>query len=248
MTVKLDQIKSMLTLELDSNTIKPADFIEILQSFDELVNIIYDSVLGEEKLDWHVSVDKGSALIQYDLPTDNIIPFPKKARGLFLINKGLESLDRDEDLPEGFPLEALKPIEQISKNKDFAVRIWTEKENVLLSEAIMKNATARHVSDSYQALGTVEGTIETIQARKNACIIYEPILDKPIRCFGTDAFVDFVDEANKSLKKRVEIRGEITYDRLGFPTSVKAYKLEVLPTLDDVPHFKKMLGILKYNE
>jgi hypothetical protein len=50
MTIKLDQIKSMLTLEIDSNAIKPADFIEMLQSFDELVNIIYHSVLGEEKL------------------------------------------------------------------------------------------------------------------------------------------------------------------------------------------------------
>ncbi len=245
MTIKLDQIKSMLTLEIDSNAIKPSDFIEMLQSFDELVNIVYCSVLGEEKLDWHVSVDKGSALIQYDLPTDNIIPFQKKERGLFLINKGLESLERDEDLPEGFPLEALKPIEQISKNKGCPIRIWTGRENILLSEAIMKNANARHVSESYQALGTVEGTIETIQARKNSCVIYEPILDKPIRCFGTDAFVD---EANKFLKKRVEIRGEITYDRLGFPTSVQAYKLEVLPPLDDVPHFKKLLGILKYND
>jgi hypothetical protein len=244
MTIQLDQVKSILTLEVDSNNIKPSDFIDILRSFDELVNVIYDSILDEEELNWNLSVETGSAIVHYDLPQQtNVVPFPKIKRGLYLIRESLKALSENEDLPEDCPIEALKYIEQISKNKGYPVRIWTEKESTLLSETIMKNA--RHVNDSYKALGTVEGTIETIQARKNSCVIYEPILDKPIRCFGTDAFVD---EANKFLKKRVEIRGEITYNKIGFPISIQAYKLEVLPTLNEIPHFKKLLGILKYND
>ena len=100
------------------------------------------------------------------------------------------------------------------------------------------------LSWSYEDFGTVDGVLDVVSAQKGLEFrITEILRKKVVKCVVDD---DLLDQALGSFRKRVEVTGTISYDKKGFPRTVKATEIMRFPEAEDLPHYSQLRGI--FNE
>ncbi len=246
MSIRPDQVKGEIALELDAPKLSSGDFLRAAESFFGLVNEVAKTLNDEISRDsWDVSVDKGSQIINVYPNKDKLTP---KLVDEIVSNvlDGIHCLENSSENPFRNSYKAVEYIKNLGKIANH------DKDSIpvkLLSRFAVKPITRNVFNHASQILshqytvdtGTVDGILNVV-SNSNSCEfrISEILYGKTIKCFISQALLP---KALKAFNKRVEVDGLIRYDKEGFPKSVKASDITIFPKPENIPHFSKMKGI-----
>ncbi len=240
-----------LTLELGSGRI-PADvFGKSVEAFLALIREVSSSVAGDDDaIRWFVSVAEGSALVHAS--PEPVRVGAETARAVIRsVQKGVGLLFSHSERPEHFSdkaLHAARALAEIAARSEddnpISVRLVTSGHATSVAKSTLANVESI-LGPHTEALGSVEGRIETISERKKPTFyVYDALTDRPVRCyFDKDLFDDVVELFRK--RQRALIYGLVKYRSDGEPVSIRVEELRPLRPQDQLPGFAAVRGILK---
>ena len=243
-----------LTLELGAGRV-PADvFGRSVEAFLSLIREVSSSVTGrEDAIRWFVAVAQGSALV-HAFPEPHRAE-PTAARTVIrAVQKGVGTLFKHSERPEHFTdkaLNAARALAEISSGGDdgdpVPVRLVTSEHSTAFAKSTLTNVDSI-LGPHSEALGSIEGRIETIsERRKPSFYIYDALTDRPVRCFfGKELFDDVVELFRT--RQRALVYGLVKYRSDGEPVSVRVEELRALRAQDRLPGFAAVRGILRDDE
>lgn len=238
-----------LTLSFDAKVVSPDAFKRAVNAFVELIKAVSDEVVGDgKKIQWDMSVEKGSCkLIASPVPDAETT----RASGLVLrvMPDGLRQLERGTTTsPQFFDDRALRAAKELAAVKDGIsngvdyIKIQSIGKACDVGERTI-NSTSRLLGGQHQALGSIEGKLQTISDRGTLqFVVYDALFDKGVNCFMDDKIVD---RAIKAWRKRVAVSGMVQYDKEGRPVSIRVDEIREFKDLADLPAIHEMKGIFR---
>lgn len=242
-------IEDDITLELEGRGVTPERFLKSIRAFFGIVREVTKDVCAVEETQpkWRVQVKDGSNLV-------GISPRPGYISPALLdaitdrVRRGIETLEDHSEEPTWFPRPAIQHLRDLGsvvgakEGEDVFVRVWLRKEPVGVTQKSAANA-AELLREAYTDHGSVEGRLQVASERGDLhVVIYEPVWDKPIRCYLDD---DLMQRALGCFGKRVTVTGAVKYRTDGTPTSVTAENFEVFPDGSGLPGIDAITGILR---
>lgn len=246
MTIRPDNVKGEIALELDVARLSTGDFLRAAEAFIGLVREISKTTEGPVPSDaWSVSVSEGSQII-------NVYPNENKVSDRFAhqvaksVLNGLAQIESEAENPFGDnerAIEHIKTLGRIATRDRDSVPIRCLSRDA--AKAFTKNVY-NHASEilswQYEDSGTVDGVLDVVSAHNGLEFRISEILHgKTVKCVVDEPLID---QALKSFRKRIEVVGLVSYSKQGFPKVVKATEIIQFPAPGDTPHFSKLRGIL----
>lgn len=236
-----------LTLELKGNRVTTDKVKDGIVAFFSLLDEVVKDVTGSKRsVNWVVSVKSTSlGFVCTPEPSRKIKP-EELDEILHSIPDGIDILEKTSSRPPHFNDKALEfaqdlgNLPSIKGNGLLSVDVRAGK-NV---HSITKHAVA-NVDDilgyAGQAIGSVEGRLETISERGGYTItVYDAITDKGVRCSMDEKQIN---NALGYFGSRVSVWGLIRYGRDGQPKTIRVDELRVFKG-EGVPTAKDVLGII----
>lgn len=244
MSIKLDEITTDITLEIDEDVISIADFQKATDNFLGLVKELSKSVSGNADAGaWQVKVYEGSAGLGVIAPSSSgLDPFRIRnvmVAGLKSLSKGVrpgEFTDRAIELAKN--LASLYKKSSIEPN----IRVWSQREeSVRISRSIATGADML-LAAVYEEDGTVDGILEKVDGHgKLQFVVYDVIDNRSVKCEFTN---EQLPQALGSFQQRVEVVGRVKYRKDGMPVSIKASRIINYPNKSEIPTLSQMRALL----
>lgn len=244
MAIKVEEITTDITLELDEEAISIPDYKKATESFLDLVKEVSNQVSGDKKSGdkWLVKVYSGSAGIGVS-PSGSYLSSDKVRE---IIISGIKSL-ANAVRPIAFTDKAIEHAKTLAslfkKTKaEPNVRLWSKtEESVRIGRKIALVADS-FLSASYQEDGAVEGVLETVEGHgKLEFCIYDVIDNRKIACEINKSLLPF---ALSNFQKRIEVIGKVQYRKDGMPVRVIAEKIVKFPEKSEIPTVAQMRALL----
>lgn len=245
MAIKLDEVTTDLTLEIDEEVISIADYKKASDSFLELVKEISKNIpdVKISENDWHVKVYAGSMGVGVSRSVTN--PYADQVRevligGIRSLANGIRPLEfTDKAIGHTKSLASLfKKAGKVNPN----VRIWSKREeSVQLDRVIAKNVDDM-LAVAYEEDGSVDGVLEKLYAHGTlGFVIYDVIDERAVKCEIAEKDIPV---ALNSFRQRVEVIGRVKYRKDGMPVSVFASKIINFPKKSEIPSLAEMKKML----
>ncbi|MHB1245223.1 MAG: hypothetical protein ACYCZH_02195 [Sulfuriferula sp.] len=244
MAIKLEEITTEITLELDEGVISIADFQKATDNFLGLVKEVSKQVSGHknEGTDWLVKVYSGSVGVGV-LPSGSNL-YCDQAR--VAIVDGIRSLANGVR-PGEFTdraIECVKALASLFKkyNIEPNVRIWSKnQESVQVERKIAVNADGL-LASAYEEEGAVDGILEKVDGHgKLQFVIYDMLDERSVKCEINEMLLP---QALQNFQKRIEVIGTVRYRKDGMPVGIRASRIVNFPDKSEIPSVAQMRDIL----
>ncbi len=245
MAIKLEEITTDITLEIDEEVISIADYKKASDSFLELVKELSKNVGGVKtsENDWQVKVYAGSIGVGV-LPSQTN-HYADRVRvvlvgGIRSLAKGVRPIEfTDKAIGHAKSLASLfKKSGTVSPN----VRIWSKQEESVQMERAIATSADDLLAASYEEDGSVDGILERLDAHGTlGFVIYDVIDERAVRCEISEKDIPV---ALNSFRRRVEVVGKVKYRKDGMPVSIHASRIIGFPIPSEIPSLSEMKKML----
>jgi hypothetical protein len=243
MAIRLDDITTDITLEIDEDVISIADFQKATDSFLGLVKELSRAVSGNaDAASWQVKVYKGSVGV-------GVAPLSSGLDSLRIRNvmvSGLRAL-ADGIRPGEFTDKAIEHSKSLASlfrksNVDPNVRIWSQREESVRVGRSVAAGAEKLLAAVYEEDGSVDGILEKVDGHgKLQLVIYDVLNNHAVKCeFANEQ----LPQALASFQQRVEVVGRVRYRRDGMPVSIRATRIINYPSKPDIPTLTQMRALL----
>lgn len=244
MAIKVEQITTDITLEIDEDVISIADFQKATDSFVGLVKEVSKQVSGHKinTDDWSVKVYSGS--IGVGVLAGNANPYSDATREVIV--SGIRSL-ADGIRPGEFTdkaIECAKNLASLFKKTKVEpnVRIWSKTQESVQMERKIAVAADNLLAAAYEEDGAVDGVLQKLDGHgKLQFVIYDIIDDRSVKCEIKNSLLS---QALHSFNKRVEVVGTVKYRKDGMPVAIKAARIINFPEISEIPSLVQMREFL----
>jgi hypothetical protein len=238
-----------VTLDFDGHLVTPEAFRRAVNAFVDLIREVSKEISGSgPKLQWNISVASGSRLVIANPVAD---PATRKIarEATIAIKNGIQRLEGGATTaPIYFTEAALKATRDLgalqdrdAKTIDY-VKIRANGATEELTEKSVAS-TVTLVTGLHQALGCIEGKLQTISERGSfQFVVWDDLFDRGVNCFVDE---DMLAEAIKYFRKRIAAFGIVQYDRDGRPISIDVQAIKPFPDVTTLPPIKSLRGIFK---
>lgn len=241
-----------LTLGLDLGGKIPLErFIQAVQDFLDILRDV-DSQTTQRaggSLNWVIDdLSGGSAHVNVvPEPRDELTPLWAASTVVDHFSRGIAILATEGVTPPFFTDRSVRKAHALTSLVSEAgitqVGFRMRGQEVTLTRAMVDRAV-RQLEGQLKAIGTVEGTLETVSVHGAAFFnVYRAVTGEPVRCTFPRELLDRVKAA---LSRRVLVRGTIHTRPNGNITSVRVRELEVFPDESELPTVATMRGILNH--
>lgn len=241
-----------ITLSFDAPVVSPDVFRRAINAFIELLKSVSDEATGSgKKIQWNMSVAKGSSVV-IARPVADTATMRATSLVIQAIPQGIRRLQKGTPtIPNYFDTRALRAAKELVEimdgghNKLEYIRIQSVGKPVDLQERAA-DSIDRLLGGQHQALGSIEGKLQTISNRGQLqFVVFDSLYDKGVNCFIED---EMVDQAIKGFGKRVAVSGMIQYDKEGRPVSIRVDSVRIFKDASELPSIDEMHGIFKRGE
>jgi hypothetical protein len=242
-TIKPEDIHSPFTLEIDSNHIEPEVFLKATRAFCNLLETLAREVT-DKPVKWNLSVQKGSAGVAI-APERNQLKPVERAKVVRLYETGLNRIQKKQDFPEDYPLEAIKSFHAISEaTKSVPVGLWRSKNKTKLNEDSLKHLSS--LLEKYEDYGAISGILLGIDGTRGKKItVVDRITGQRIKCVVED---QLLHEALRLFGQRVDVYGDVKYSSQGVAMSIKAKEIVPIVQVGERIKLSELKGILKVQD
>ncbi len=231
-------------IPLPSFTAAVDDLCDILAQLDVCIS-------GRERLEWGINRNSrsGGVSIIEAIPriakgqdsSDNMAYkiVPAFLNGIRLINKKAK---RPEFFSDG-ALDSAKELAGLPNGDIHGIRIKGSingrmSKPVPMSHNLVANVDVL-IGPFYSAIGSVEGTLDTISLHRSPRIfVYHSLTRKAVRCKFP---LDMLENVRSALGKRVIVSGIVQYNRQGDPVRVDMEEIRILG-LNQLPSTQELSG------
>lgn len=237
-----------IQIKINGPRLTPDRFIDASKAFLSLVTGVSKNISDKANSDeWAVETEKGSVIIR--ARCDN----PDRALAIDAIGRGVRSLNSGlRTVPEWFTKDEVKAARDLAAVADgggkFVTSIsFSNGEPIAdLSFTMIKTADSILSGEKYEAFGSIEGRIETLQGREAYPLAFW-VSDVHSKRLVVCHFNRSEDEegAIVAFRKRVLVYGLIHYAKEGYPTSVDASSLNVFLEESDLPTVEQVQAIYR---
>jgi len=222
-----------------------------LTEFYNFVDEVVNEVSGKKNpIKWIVSVRRGSIILENQPEYIQDVPPIISDKIFQTIDKGFRILEKQARRPTNFTdkalehLQNLAAIPQTRSNGLEKISIAVNRKSHVLSKHVVANVDLV-LGEYSRAIGSVEGTLETISVKghKERLYVFDSLTNRRILCDVTE---EMMLEAltPKVFGRRVYVFGMISYSKDGSPRRIRADELKVLNNRENPPSILKMCGIL----
>lgn len=243
MAIKLDEITTEITLEIDEEVITIADFQKATDHFLGLVKELSKAVSGNEHSGaWQVKVYEGSAGVGVAPLSPVLDPF--RIRNVMV--SGLRSLANGVR-PREFTDKAIEHSRSLASlfkksSVDPNIRIWSQREESVRVGRNIAVGADKILAAVYEEDGTVDGILEKVDGHGKLQFIVYDVLDKrAVKCEFTS---EQLPQALASFQHRVEVVGRVRYRNDGMAVSIQATRIINYPEKSEIPTLSQMRTIL----
>jgi hypothetical protein len=243
---KIKKDNNSITLDFDGPIVTPDTFRRLVSAFVELLMAVTDKAAGTgKKTVWDMSVSTGSRLFIARAVADQGTTATTR-RVLSAIPKGLNNLEKGASNPPAYfdqrALRAARELASIPKQRKLTyVRFHAEGPTVAVSQRSAD--TAIKLLGQHQALGSVEGRLQTLSGRGSLqIVVFDDLYENGINCFIDE---ELMEQAKDAFRKRVSVTGMIQYDQESRPVSIRVDTIKVFKDIADLPPIKNLRGIFK---
>lgn len=236
MAIDITQITTEITLELDREELPVNEFAKALDSFFGLIKeITRESVPQKDSAAWLVKVYPGSAGVGLVRKPGVLTP-EESSMVCGTILTGLRQLERGERHPK-FTDKAVDYSRKLSnpfssKHIPSKLRLYVQQKEPLYLTKIMAVKATELLEPNYEDDGSVEGTLEKLNAHGQLeFVIYDILDNRAIKC---EVQEEQLHDAWAAWRNRVEVIGTVRYRRDGQPVSVKAKKIIPFPKREEI--------------
>jgi hypothetical protein len=238
-----------VTLDFDGHLVTPEAFRRAINAFVDLIREVSKEISGSgPKLQWNISVASGSRLVIAKPVADPATRRIAK-EAVISIKNGIQRLEGGATTaPIHFTEIALKATRDLGALQDRNartidyVRIRTNRTTEEVTERAVASAETL-VTGQHQALGCIEGKLQTISERGSfQFVVWDDLFDRGVCCFVDQ---EMMADAVKYFGKRVAAFGIIQYDREGRPASIRVQTIKPFPDVTTLPPIKSLRGIFK---
>lgn len=245
MAIKVEQITTDITLEIDEEVISIADFQKATDNFINLVKEVSKQVSGQktEPADWSVKVYSGS--IGVGVLADHTNHYSDAVREIMV--SGLRTLAEGKR-PGEFTdkaIEYAKSLASLFKKTKLEpnVRIWSKTQESVLIERRIAATAENLLAAAYEAEGAVDGILEKVDGHgKLQFVIYDLMDERAVKCEINEKLLQ---QALLSFQKRVEVIGTVRYRKDGMPVAIKAERIVNFPEISEIPSLVQMRELLR---
>lgn len=248
MAIKLDEITTDITLEIDEEVISIADFQKATDSFLGLVRELSKAVSSNaDSSAWQIKVYVGSAGVGVMAPPSSGLD-PFRIRNVMV--SGLKSLANgirpgeftDKAIEQARALASLFKKSTIEPN----IRIWSQREESVKIGRSIANGANKLLSLDHEEDGTVDGVLEKVDGHgKLQFFVYDVIDNHSVKCEFTS---DQLPQALASFQQRIEVVGRVKFRKDGVPVSIKASRIINYPSKSEIPTLSQMRALLSGGE
>jgi len=245
MAIKLTEIETDITLEIDEEVISIADYKKASDSFLELVKELSKNLANTKvsENDWQVKVYSGSIGLGV-LPSKNNM-YADQVRsvmiqGIRLLAKGTRPIEfTDKAIGHAKSLASLfKKNGAVNPN----VRIWSKREESVQMERVIAESADALLAAAYEEDGSVDGILERLDAHGTfGFVIYDVVDERAVKCEIAEKDMPL---ALNSFMKRVEVIGKVKYRKDGMPVSIHASRIINFPAPSEIPSLSEMRKLL----
>lgn len=244
MAIKVEQITTDITLEIDEEVISIADFQKATDNFINLVKEVSKQVAGQkaESTDWSVKVYSGS--IGVGVLADQSNHYADTVRDIMV--SGIKTL-ADGKRPGEFTdkaIEYAKSLASLFKKTKVEpnIRIWSKTQESVLVERRVAQTADNLLSAAYEEEGAVDGILEKLDGHgKLQFVIYDLMDERAVKCEINEKLLQ---QALLSFQKRVEVIGTVRYRKDGMPVAIKASRIVNFPEISEIPSLSQMRELL----
>ena len=239
-------VRDNITLDFDGPVVTPEMFRRIVSAFVELLISVTDKAAeGGKKTTWDMAVSAGSRLL-VARPVADAATRATTARVIKAIPEGLRQIEKVTLVPPKYfdnrALHAAREIAALSDGKLSYVKVQTKSGPITMSRQALRTLDSL-LHGQHQALGSVEGKLQTITERGTLqFVVFDSLYDKGVNCFIDE---DLVHEAVSAFGKRVIVTGMVQYEQGGRPVSIRVDEIRVLKEPAELPPIKTLRGIFK---
>ncbi len=241
MAIKLDDITTDITLEIDEDDISMGDYQKATDSFLNLIKeVSRQQSDGNKSSDWTVKVYSGSAGlgvmgrggIDADAVRHDVMS------GLRLLAEGIR--------PGTFTDKAIEHAKSLSllfkKSVQPNVRIWSKREESVQMDRNLAKQAANLLAPAYEEDGAIDGILEKVDAHGGyKFVVYDVIDERAVKCEVSEKDLAF---ALENFRQRVEVIGRVKYRKDGMPVAIKATRIISFPRPSEIPSLSDMRRML----
>lgn len=236
-----------ITLDFDGAVITPDTFRRVVSAFVDLLTAVTDKAAGDGKKPvWNMSVESGSCVFVAK-------PVPDAATGrssenvMRAIKEGIHRLEKGAIAPPSYfdqkALRAVRELASLSDNKRLKYIRFKTGSGAPVTMTKSAVDTAIKLLGQHQALGSVEGNLQTISVRGTPqFVVFDSLYHKGVNCFMGEGVLE---DAMRAFQKRVVVTGMVQYDKDSRPVSIKVDSICVFKDISQLPPMKELRGILK---
>lgn len=222
----------------------------LLTALDSELNLLAEldrGISGKKRgtLEWRVvDLSMGSIAHALDSFTEDVESQtgPQVASGFVRTLRLLESGDGTPPyLSERGMNEARRLVQLVGRGGVTGLIAETPTETAKITARASANVR-RLLTVRYWAIGSIEGTIETVSLRRQPprFMIYDALTGKAVTCFLDRD--EKLEEVRELLAERVNVAGQIAYNGLDEPIRMKVIDLRRLRRRDELPNFRDLAG------
>jgi hypothetical protein len=243
---KIRKSSKSVTLDFDAPVVAPDTFRRLVSAFVELLNSVTEKAAGTGKrATWNMTVSEGSRLLTAaavaDRTTEAVVEKVVHAipDGLRRLAKGTPATPMYFDQRA---LRAARELASISKERKLTyLQFRAVGSPVSVSERVAD--TVVKLLGQHQALGTIEGKLQTISDRQTLqFVVFDSLYDKGINCFMDEAIME---QAMQAFRKRVAVTGMVQYDQEGQPVSIRVDTIHVFKDVSELTPISELRGLFK---
>ena len=241
-------IDTEITLELDEEELTVQEFSAAFEHFLGLVREVTRAVAPHRRPTWLVKFYPGSAGIGF-YPKAGAFASDEMSIVRQAVLSGIEQLENGKR-PAQFTDRAIEHARGITnafkkRQRPARIRIWNQNKTSIAVKPAIDEVAGKILDPVYEDHGSIEGTLEIVSGHgKFELSVYDAVDGHQIKCEVDEADLRAA-LSNNYFMKRVEVYGKIRYRRDGIAVSVKADKINRLPTRDELPSLDEMRGILQ---
>ncbi len=246
MRKKIKKGTNSVILDFDAPVVTPDTFRRLVASFVDLLESVTEKAAGTGKRTvWNMAVSEGSRLIRAtavpDLKTAAVTEKVVRA-----IPDGLKRLEKGTPVsPTYFDQRALRAAREIASISKERKLIYLQFHGAGAPVSVSQRSADSVVKllGQHQALGTVEGKLQTITDRQTLqFVVFDSLYDRGVNCFMDEGTME---KAMQAFRKRVAVTGMVQYDQESRPVSIRVDSIEVFKDVSELPPIKEFRGLFK---
>jgi hypothetical protein len=196
---------------------------------------------------WLVHVEAGSVLLPVRSEPLSADVAPSKLHEVAaVVAEGLATLEDSASRPQYFSDRALEHASNLAKlaSAELPITVRNGKASASLSVQLVAHVE-KVLGPDEEAIGTIEGALEAlnIHGTANQFQVWDARTGKSVTCHMTSTVA--LGDLLPAVGHRVSVRGRVRSRPDGSPVSIRAEKLTVFPSDQDLPGADETRGLLR---